>query len=85
MGSLSDQAEELCVRLTFCPELQLGIVVGKISGFRNCLRTAPYTARWGILSGKQDFRRTDFGSRLLAAEGEGGGDSESEGPEGRCG
>ncbi len=23
--------------------------------------------------GKQEFRRTDFGSRLLAAEGEGGG------------
>jgi hypothetical protein len=30
-------------------------------------------------AGKQDFRRTDFGSRLLAAEGEGGGDSEGEG------
>jgi len=29
--------------------------------------------------GKQEFRRTDFGSRLLAAEGEGGGGSESEG------
>jgi hypothetical protein len=28
-------------------------------------------------SGKKGFRRTDFGSRLLAAEGEGG--------EGRCG
>jgi hypothetical protein len=26
-----------------------------------------------ILFGKQEFRRTDFGSRLLAAEGEGGG------------
>jgi hypothetical protein len=26
------------------------------------------------LSGKQDFHRTDFGSRLLAAEGEGGGE-----------
>jgi hypothetical protein len=25
------------------------------------------------VTGKQDFRRTDFGSRLLAAEGEGGG------------
>jgi hypothetical protein len=35
--------------------------------------------------GKQDFRRTDFGSRLLAAEGKGGGGSESEGAEGRCG
>ncbi len=29
--------------------------------------------------GKQDFRRTDFGSRLLAAEGEGRGGSEGEG------
>jgi hypothetical protein len=29
-------------------------------------------------SGKQEFRRTDFGSRLLAAEGEGGGED-------RCG
>jgi hypothetical protein len=25
------------------------------------------------LKGKQEFRRTDFGSRLLAAEGDGGG------------
>jgi hypothetical protein len=24
------------------------------------------------INGKQEFRRTDFGSRLLAAEGEGG-------------
>jgi hypothetical protein len=24
-------------------------------------------------NGKQEFRRTDFGSRVLAAEGEGGG------------
>ncbi len=29
--------------------------------------------------GKQEFRRMDFGSRLLAVEGEGGGSSESEG------
>ncbi len=35
--------------------------------------------------GKQEFRRTDFGSRLLAAEGEGGEGSEDEGAEGRCG
>jgi hypothetical protein len=41
-GSWSDWTEELCVRLAFCPELQLVIVVGKISGFRNCLQTAPY-------------------------------------------
>ncbi len=27
---------------------------------------------------KQEFRRTDFGSRLLSAEGEGGGGTESE-------
>jgi hypothetical protein len=26
-----------------------------------------------LIDGKQEFRRTDFGSRLLAAEGEGGG------------
>jgi hypothetical protein len=26
------------------------IVVGKISGFQNCLRTAPYTARQDIFS-----------------------------------
>jgi hypothetical protein len=26
--------------------------------------------------GKQEFRRTDFGSRLLAAEGEGGSEGE---------
>ncbi len=26
----------------------------------------------GDLSGEQEFRRTDFGSRLLAAEGKGG-------------
>jgi hypothetical protein len=32
------------------PELQLVIVVGKTSGSRNCLRTAPYTVRRGILS-----------------------------------
>ncbi len=42
-------AEELCVRLSFCPELQLVTVVRKISGFQNCLRTAPYTERRGIL------------------------------------
>ncbi len=30
-------------------------------------------------NGKQEFRRTDFGSRLLAAEGEEGGGSEGEG------
>jgi hypothetical protein len=35
--------------------------------------------------GKQDFRRTGFGSRLLAAEGEGGGGSEGERGEDRCG
>ncbi len=29
--------------------------------------------------GKQEFRRTDFGSRLLAVEDEGGGGSEGEG------
>ncbi len=34
--------------------------------------------------GKQKFRRTEFGSRLLAAEGVGGG-SEGEGAEDRCG
>jgi hypothetical protein len=33
--SSSDSAEELCVRSAFCPELQLGIVVGKISDSRN--------------------------------------------------
>jgi hypothetical protein len=33
--------------------------------------------------GKQEFRLTDFGSRLLAAEGE--RDSEGEGAEDRCG
>ncbi len=37
------------------------------------------------ISGKQEFRRTDFGSRLLAAGCEGGGDSEGEGGEDRCG
>jgi hypothetical protein len=36
----------------------------------------------GSASGKQEFRRADFGSRLLAAEGEGEGDSEVEGE--RC-
>jgi hypothetical protein len=36
-------------RLAFCPKLQLGIVVGEKSGFRNCLRTAFYTGRQGIL------------------------------------
>jgi hypothetical protein len=35
--------------------------------------------------GKQDFRRTGFGSRLLTGEGEGGGDSEGEGAEDRFG
>jgi hypothetical protein len=39
----------------------------------------------GSAIGKQDFRRTDFGSRLLAAEGEGGVGSEGEGVEDRCG
>jgi hypothetical protein len=32
------------------PELQLVMTVRKISSFRNCLRTAPYIARSGILS-----------------------------------
>ncbi len=41
-----------------------------------------YASAW---YGKQDFRRTDFGSRLLAAEGEGGGGREGEGAEDRCG
>jgi hypothetical protein len=35
--------------------------------------------------GKQEFRRTDFGSRLLATEDEGRGGSEGEGGENRCG
>jgi len=35
--------------------------------------------------GKQEFRRTDFDSRLLAAEGEGGRGSEGDGKEDRCG
>jgi hypothetical protein len=35
--------------------------------------------------GKQEFHRTDFGSRLLAAEGEGGGGSEGDGREDICG
>ncbi len=39
----------------------------------------------GCLDGKQEFRRTDFGSRLLAADGEGGGGSKGEGKEERCG
>ncbi len=41
----------------------------------------------GNAHGKQEFCRTDFASRLLAAEGEGrrGGGSEGEGPEDRCG
>jgi hypothetical protein len=43
-------AGKLRVRPAFCPELQLGIVLGKISGFRNCLRKAPYAERRGILS-----------------------------------
>ncbi len=34
---------------------------------------------------KQEFRRTDFGSRLLAAEGERVEGSDSEGGEDRCG
>jgi len=38
-----------------------------------------YFFDWGHFFGKQEFRRTDFGSRLLAAEGEGGGGSEGEG------
>ncbi len=37
-----------------------------------------------FLRGKQEFRRTDFGSRLLAAESEGGGwGCEGEGGEDR--
>ncbi len=36
------------------------------------------------VTGKHEFRRTDFGSRLLPAEGEGGGGSEGEGAEDRC-
>jgi len=32
-----------------------------------------------FLRGKQEFRRTNYGSRLLAAEGEGGGGSEGGG------
>jgi hypothetical protein len=43
----------------------------------------PYLQIFGYfqerLIGKQEFRRTDFGSRLLAAEGEEGGGSEGEG------
>jgi hypothetical protein len=35
-------------------------------------------------NGKQDFRRTDFGSRILATEGKGKGGSEGEGAEDRC-
>jgi len=40
---------------------------------------------YGRFTQRQIFRRTNFGSRLLAAEGEGGGGSESEGREDRCG
>jgi hypothetical protein len=49
-GSSSDWTEKLGIRPTICPKLQLVIVVGKISGFRNSLRTAPYTERLNILS-----------------------------------
>jgi hypothetical protein len=49
-GSSSDWTEELCFRPAFCPGLQLVIVVWKISSFRNCLWTAPFTERRGILS-----------------------------------
>jgi hypothetical protein len=45
-----EREEELCFRVAFCPELQLVIVVGKISGFLNCLRTALYTEKRGILA-----------------------------------
>ncbi len=38
-----------------------------------------------VRKGKQEFRRTDFGSRLLAAEGEAGRGSEGEGGDKRCG
>jgi hypothetical protein len=38
--------EELWARPDFCPELQLVIVIGKILGFRNCLRTASYTGKY---------------------------------------
>jgi hypothetical protein len=38
-----------------------------------------------FFGGKQEFRRTDFGCRLLAAEGEGEGGSEGEGGEDTCG
>ncbi len=53
--SSSDWAEEFCFRPAFFPELQLVIVVGKILGFRNYLRTAPslyrkVAERRGILS-----------------------------------
>ncbi len=44
-----------------------------------------YMKLYMVDSGKQEFRRTDFGSRLLAAEGEGGGGSEGESAEDRCG
>jgi hypothetical protein len=39
--------------------------------------------KWEIFFGKQEFRRTDFGSRFLEAEGEGGGGSEGEGGRGQ--
>jgi hypothetical protein len=42
---LVDMYEELYVRPVFCPQLQLVTVIGKISGKRNCLRTASYTPR----------------------------------------
>ncbi len=56
------RVKELCVRSTCYPELQLVMVVGKISGFRNYLRTALYTERRGILS--SFLNKYSFSSRF---------------------
>jgi hypothetical protein len=54
--------------------------------FCYCLKTKIISKiKWYMQPGKQEFRRTDFGSRLLATEDEGRGGSEGEGGENRCG
>ncbi len=57
-----------------CFVLDLLLPIDKIRRVSECCIFLRKNLPLPLLWGKQEFRRTDFGSRLLAAEGEGGED-----------
>jgi hypothetical protein len=64
---------------TVLSQIRHSLILILVESFRKIQCTVFEIDFRGGRLGKQDFRRTDFGSRPLAAEGEGGGGSEGEG------